>query len=97
LADLASRPEVVEAVRQAVTEANSRLSRIEQIKRFVLLGAEWTAQSGELTPTQKMRRNVVLRRYAAEVDGMYADPPTGVDVAGGAVVLAAAPVPAGAS
>lgn len=97
LADLASRPEVVEAVRQAVAEANSRLSRIEQIKRFVLLGAEWTSQSGELTPTQKMRRNVVLRRYAAEVDGMYAEPPTGVDVAGGALVLAAAPVPAGAS
>jgi long-chain acyl-CoA synthetase len=80
LAELAGRPDVIETVRQAVAEANSRLSRIEQIKRFVLLGAEWTAQTGELTPTQKLRRNVVLRRYAAEIDGMYAEPPRGVDV-----------------
>ena len=80
LGDLAGRPEVVEAVRAAVAEANSRLSRIEQIKRFVLLATEWTAQTGELTPTQKLRRNVVLRRYAAEIDSMYAEPPAGVDV-----------------
>jgi long-chain acyl-CoA synthetase len=79
-AELARRPEVVEAVREAVADANSRLSRIEQVKRFVLVGAEWTSQTGELTPTQKLRRNVVLRRYAAEIDGMYADPPSGVEV-----------------
>ncbi|MGZ4617582.1 MAG: AMP-dependent synthetase/ligase [Frankiaceae bacterium] len=80
LAELAERPEVIEAVRAAVAEANSGLSRIEQIKRFVLLGAEWTAQTGELTPTQKLRRNEVLRRYAREIDDMYAAPPRGVDV-----------------
>jgi long-chain acyl-CoA synthetase len=71
---------VIEAVRAGVAEANAHLSRIEQVKRFVLVGAEWTPQSGELTPTLKLRRSVALSRYAEAIAGMYADPPTGIEV-----------------
>ena len=63
-----------------MAEANARLSHIERIKRFVLIGEEWTPQSGQLTPTLKQRRSAVLNRYAEEIAGMYADPPAGIEV-----------------
>ena len=79
--DLAAHPEVVEAVRAAVADANAHLSRIEQVKRFILVGEEWTAESGALTPTLKLRRSVVLDHYADAIARMYANPPGGIAVA----------------
>jgi long-chain acyl-CoA synthetase len=75
LEDLAHEPAVLEEVQRAVDAANSHLARVEQVKRFKLLAAEWTAQSGELTPTLKRRRGVILERYAAEIDALYAESP----------------------
>ncbi|MGZ4620077.1 MAG: hypothetical protein ACXV3F_15540, partial [Frankiaceae bacterium] len=93
--DLAGHPEVVEAVRAAVADANAHLSRIEQVKRFILVGEEWTAESGALTPTLKLRRSVVLDHYAGAIAGMYAISPGGIAVADPAgSTPAAASVPA---
>ena len=79
-AELAANPAVVAEVVRAVHEANTHLSRAEQVKRVTILPAEWTAESEELTPTLKLRRRVILRKYAAAIDGMYAAEPTGITI-----------------
>jgi long-chain acyl-CoA synthetase len=79
--ELARHPLVVAAVTAGVAEANSHLARIEQVKRFAILPREWTPESGELTPTQKLKRRVVLDRYSAEISSLYADAPGGYEVA----------------
>lgn len=72
LAELAENPAVLGIVGQAVEKANERLSRPEQVKRWALLGVEWTAESAELTPTLKLKRRVVHARYAEEIAALYA-------------------------
>jgi long-chain acyl-CoA synthetase len=72
LAELAAHPAVLEAVGQAVAEANSRLARVQQIKYWQLLPVEWTAESEELTPTLKLKRRVVHAKYADVIDALYA-------------------------
>jgi long-chain acyl-CoA synthetase len=72
LADLAAQPEVLAEVERGVEEANSHLSRPERVRRFALLPAEWTTQSGELTPSMKRRRRVIIDRYAKEIEELYA-------------------------
>ena len=62
---------VLAAVSAAVTVANSRLARVQQVKRWTLLGREWTAESGELTPTFKLKRRVIMERYADEIEALY--------------------------
>jgi long-chain acyl-CoA synthetase len=79
--ELAKHPDVVASITAGVAEANSHLARIEQVKRFTILPREWTPESGELTPTQKLKRRVVLDRYAEEIASLYADEPGGHEVA----------------
>ncbi len=85
-AELAKHPEVIAVVRQALLEVNSHVSRVEQIKRFAILSAEWTPESEELTPTLKVKRRVVDQKYAAEIEALYADPPGGCAVEEAALV-----------
>jgi long-chain acyl-CoA synthetase len=73
LAELAAEPAVLAAVAEAVAGANERLARVQQVKRWRLLPVEWTAESGELTPTFKLRRRVVQAKYADVIDALYAD------------------------
>lgn len=80
MAALASDPEVVAAVRKAIADANGKVSKAEQVKRFAILGTEWTAESEELTPTLKLKRRVVDTKYRADIDALYADPAGGYDV-----------------
>jgi long-chain acyl-CoA synthetase len=71
LADLAAHPDVLAEVERGVETANSHLARPERVRRFALLPAEWTAQSGELTPSLKRRRAVIVDRYAKEIEELY--------------------------
>jgi len=71
LAELAVDPRVLAEVERGVAEANSHLARVEQVRRFRLLPNEWTAETGELTPTMKRRRRVIVDRYAQEIDQLY--------------------------
>jgi long-chain acyl-CoA synthetase len=71
LADLAAHPEVLAEVERGVAAANAHLARPERVRRFTLLPAEWTARSGELTPSMKRRRRVIIDRYAKEIEELY--------------------------
>jgi long-subunit acyl-CoA synthetase (AMP-forming) len=65
-------PEIVAEIEQAVEAANARLSRVEQIKRYRVLEGEWAPGGEELTPTMKLRRRPLERRYEAEIEALYA-------------------------
>jgi long-chain acyl-CoA synthetase len=67
---------VVALVQAAVDAVNRDLSSYEQVKRFALLEGDFSIDSGELTPTLKVRRRVIEERYRPLVDGLYADTPT---------------------
>jgi long-subunit acyl-CoA synthetase (AMP-forming) len=71
LAELASDPQVMAEVATGVAAANERLARVEQVKRWRLLPMEWTAETGELTPTLKLKRRVVHAKYADVIDAIY--------------------------
>ena len=77
LPELAEDPVVVEEIRRALNVANTHLSRIEQFKRFTILGTEWTPESEELTPTLKLKRRVIYSKYQPQIEAMYATPPGG--------------------
>ena len=51
------------------------MSRAEAIKKFLILNEEFTEAGGQLTPTMKVRRSVVMEQYAAQIDALYADRP----------------------
>ena len=73
LAELAAHPAVLAAVGEAVSAANERLARVQQVKRWRLLPVEWTADTEELTPTLKLKRRIVHAKYADDIDVLYAD------------------------
>jgi len=59
-------------VAKAVDEANTHLSRVEQIKKFSILGTEWQPGGDELTPTMKLKRKPIAAKYSAEIESLYA-------------------------
>ncbi|GIE95416.1 AMP-dependent synthetase/ligase [Paractinoplanes rishiriensis] len=69
---LAEDPVLLAEIAGVVAAANSKLSRPEQVKSFRVLPTAWTPESGELTPTLKLRRRVVQERYADAIDQLYA-------------------------
>jgi long-chain acyl-CoA synthetase len=71
LAQLREDPDLAGVVQQAVDRANAQVSRAEAVKRFRILDAEF-AVGAELTPTQKVRRDYVLDKYADDVAALYA-------------------------
>jgi long-subunit acyl-CoA synthetase (AMP-forming) len=71
-AQLADNPDVRAELDRAIAAANSHLSRVEQIKRFALLTSEWLPGGDELTPTMKLRRKPIAKKYAAEIEALYA-------------------------
>jgi long-subunit acyl-CoA synthetase (AMP-forming) len=58
-------------VAEQIERANATLSRVEQVKRFVLVPGEWTPAGGELTLTMKLRRTEVASKYATEIEELY--------------------------
>jgi long-chain acyl-CoA synthetase len=72
LASFSQLPEVNEEIAQAVAEANESVARVEQIKKWVIIPDEWTPDTGEVTPSLKLKRRVVLEKYADEIESMYA-------------------------
>jgi long-chain acyl-CoA synthetase len=70
-AELAANPEVRAEIERGVADANSHLARPEQVRRYAVLADEWTAQTGELTPSLKRRRPVIMERYATQIAALY--------------------------
>jgi long-chain acyl-CoA synthetase len=73
LAELAEDPLVLDEVERVVTEANSHVSQVEAIRRWVVLGEEWAPDSEQLTATMKLKRRGVQAAYADRIDALYAD------------------------
>ena len=71
--DLAQASEVRSAIQSKIDEANQSLARVEQIKKFTILPKQFGIDSGELTPTLKIKRNVVAQKYAKEIESLYAE------------------------
>ncbi|GAB3617644.1 AMP-dependent synthetase/ligase [Okibacterium endophyticum] len=72
----AKNPVVLAALQHAVDEANSRVSRAESIRKFVVLPTEFTEESGHLTPKMSIKRHVILKDFASLIDGVYAETPS---------------------
>ncbi|KRA38891.1 MULTISPECIES: AMP-dependent synthetase/ligase [unclassified Nocardioides] len=67
-----AQDETVRALVQAgVDRANEKLARVEQIKKFALLGSSWEPGGDELTPTMKLKRTPIAKKYATEIDALY--------------------------
>ncbi|EID55486.1 AMP-dependent synthetase/ligase [Saccharomonospora xinjiangensis] len=71
LTALADHPAVRAEIDRAVESANERLARVEQVKRYRLLTRAWTPETGELTPTLKLKRRVITDRYRSDIDALY--------------------------
>jgi long-subunit acyl-CoA synthetase (AMP-forming) len=70
---MAAEPLVLQEVAAGVERANSRLSRVEQIKRFTVLPCDWLPGGDELTPTMKLKRRPIAEKYREEIERLYAD------------------------
>ena len=64
-------PKVIQHFRQLVQEINKNFNQVEQVKKFELLPSEWSIEGGELTPTLKLKRKVIMEKYGAVVNKIY--------------------------
>ncbi len=65
------KPEILEKYQSEIDTLNKYFGKWEQIKRFKLLGKPWGIDSGELTPTMKLKRKVISQKFAKEIDEIY--------------------------
>lgn len=70
--ELSKDERLLAAIDQAVQDANARLARVEQIKKYTVLPQEWEPSGDELTPTMKLRRRPISQKYADQIEAMYA-------------------------
>jgi long-chain acyl-CoA synthetase len=71
-AKLAESDAVRDSISQHLEEVNKKFARVEQVKKFKILPADLSQEGGELTPTMKVKRNVVAEKYEPQVDELYA-------------------------
>jgi long-chain acyl-CoA synthetase len=69
--DLISNDKVIDLIAQEIEENTKQFSRVEQIRKFRLLDVEWTQETDELTPTLKVKRRIIEKKYAQEIESMY--------------------------
>jgi len=67
-----SNPKVKSYYQQVIDAANPQFGKVEQVKKFVLVSDVWGVPTGELTPTMKLKRRVILSKYQKEIDAIYA-------------------------
>ena len=75
-AELVADSRVVALYGEIVRTVNGSLANFETVKRFRVVGDEWTQESGELTPSMKLKRRVITAQYAAVIGALYADEAT---------------------
>jgi long-chain acyl-CoA synthetase len=69
--DLISKPEVLKLYENELVEYMKDYARVEQIRKFTLLESEWSQDTGELTPTMKVKRKVINQKYGSQIEAMY--------------------------
>jgi long-chain acyl-CoA synthetase len=75
-AALVADSRVVALYGEIVKDVNSNLANFETLKRFRVVADEWTQESGEMTPSMKLKRRAITTRYAAVISELYADEAT---------------------
>lgn len=68
---LLSHPQIQLHFKQIINEANKNFNQVEQVKKFELLPKEWSIEGGELTPTLKLKRKVIMEKYEEVVKKIY--------------------------
>jgi long-chain acyl-CoA synthetase len=71
LAELATDPEIRAELQRGVDQANAAVSKAESIRAFAVLPVEWTVEGGELTPSLKLKRSVVRKEFAGDIERLY--------------------------
>ena len=69
--DAVNHPKVLELYKEIVESFNQYFNNVEQVKKFELLPEEWTIDTGELTPTLKLKRRVIMEKFKSAVDRIY--------------------------
>ena len=70
-ASLTRSREVQALIQREIDRVNQKFARVEQIKKFFLLETQLTAEDEELTPTMKLKRKLVEKKYTARIEAMY--------------------------
>jgi len=70
-AQLVKMPEVIELIQKQVDKYNPMFSHVEQVKKFVLLPAEWTVDTAELTPSLKIKRKAIETKFNSQIEALY--------------------------
>jgi long-subunit acyl-CoA synthetase (AMP-forming) len=73
--ELIAHPEIRAAVLAGLKEGNEKLARVEQVKRMRLLPSAWEPGGDELTPTMKLRRKPITKKYESEINALFAETP----------------------
>ncbi|MEU8898517.1 long-chain fatty acid--CoA ligase [Nocardia sp. NPDC048505] len=68
---LIENPTLVAEVESAIADTNKKVSKAEAIKKIRILPVDWTQETGELTPKMSLKRNIVMKQHAADVDWIY--------------------------
>ena len=71
IADLTDDPDLRAEIAAAIEDANRAVSQAESIRKFAILPVDWTEEGGQLTPSLKLKRNVVMRDFRADVEALY--------------------------
>jgi long-chain acyl-CoA synthetase len=69
--DLTKNKQVFSSIEKTVSKANAKLSSPEQIKKFMILERDFSAEDNEITPTMKLKRNIVSEKFKEEIEGFY--------------------------
>jgi long-chain acyl-CoA synthetase len=64
-------PKVIDMMKDMVESFNKYFNHVEQIKKFELLPNDWTINGGEMTPTLKLKRKVIMEKYREAIDRLY--------------------------
>jgi len=70
--EMIKNQEIIDRISEEIKMMNQSFGKTEQIKKFELLGKEWTVDSGELTATQKLKRKIIIENYSNLIDKIYA-------------------------
>ena len=73
--ELIKNPKIIALVQKTIDDVNKQLASFETIKKFVILPVDFTIEAGELTPSLKVKRSFVNKRYRSELDSMYSESP----------------------
>jgi len=67
----ASCPQMMSYIQSQVDEINKTLARVQTIKKFTIIPADFSIEGGELTPTMKVKRKIVREKYGDQIESMY--------------------------